>query len=111
MRTMSTNLRASYCKYIVNAFVKRNFDRKMRMGRSFLMKHYVSTEVKCPFYCHEAACEMHCLGFSAGMNIHICFGSKERKTAHKAKYCCDIRGYLSCPIYIESAKNCDFPVQ
>lgn len=69
------------------------------------MKHYVSTEVKCPFYTHEDACELHCMGFSDSVRIHVCFGSKKRKEEHKDKFCHDIKRYFECPLYKSAAEG------
>lgn len=64
------------------------------------MKHYISCEAKCPMYTHEEACELHCLGFDEGMRVHINFGTRGRKNAHKAQFCNLMHEYEKCPFYI-----------
>lgn len=63
------------------------------------MKNYVDSSTVCPFYSQEKELKIHCEGYCRGTRLHICFDSRERKKAHKKKYCNDLYGYESCPLY------------
>lgn len=63
------------------------------------MKNYMDKCAVCPFYSQEEPMKLHCEGYSVGTRFHIIFDCKERKKAHKKKYCNNMDGYADCPLY------------
>ena len=69
------------------------------------MKHYVSTEVVCPFYTQEQALRIHCEGITAGSSIQVSFYKEFLKKLHRRNYCCKTSNYEKCPLYEAIAKQ------
>lgn len=62
------------------------------------MKNQTDRLVVCPFYSQEEGTKLHCEGFCTGTRILLHFDCKDRKKAHKKKYCKNINGYELCPL-------------
>lgn len=62
------------------------------------MKHYESTEAKCPFYNHETSRCIYCEGLGEKSSIILCLASKEKKEQYRERYCGTF-DYKSCPLY------------
>ena len=63
------------------------------------MNYYVSCTTVCPFAIKEECQKLHCEGIQKGSMIHLWFSTKEALTNHREKYCTQIKGYSSCPIF------------
>ena len=59
---------------------------------------YDDAWAKCPYYKGSAAVEVRCEGLECGQCIILRFQSGQRKTAHRKKYCNNVKGWLWCPM-------------
>lgn len=68
------------------------------------MKQYVSKYAQCPFYRKEDSMRLFCEGVEEGSNLAQFFGSQERKTDFKQRFCC-CKNWEQCPIAMMLAKK------
>ena len=64
------------------------------MGRAYECK-----DVVCPFYKYEKDGKLYCEGIYKNCCICQSFPSNVSKMTHKVKYCMDLAGYPTCPLY------------
>ena len=60
---------------------------------------YEDNKVCCPFYVRAEPMKVCCEGYCKGTRFHTVFEKKELKVKHKKKYCDDLYGCTTCPLY------------
>lgn len=60
------------------------------------MKHYISSNAKCPFYKHEDGQMVYCVGLQEGTTIHLAFANRVDASCYKKTFC--QKYYKTCRI-------------
>jgi hypothetical protein len=61
--------------------------------------HHLYKSVVCPFYVTANNSSIRCEGYSEGTNLRLIFFDKEKMDCHTRRYCNNMKGFESCPLY------------